>query len=531
MKKQRNCVPGIWTLIVAVLLFAMTLMGVALLEANRAQSDEHRVLGDVFLVRRLWSKFAAATNASDGAVAATVERIARDAMNASRTAATGGSNNYYEEQQAVVVKEENAPPAMAERIDSFGPPQGRSYEMDSSYDAADDYGGERFDSAEEADEGRAAQGRPQDSYYAPWQYATQTTAPPGSNNRKLQPAGNRPPYAAYDEVYDYPMGFQPRPQEQPVSKQAVSAPPAHAVAYAPASTESSLVTFLKTLKQMWDLYQAVISAWNSVAERHQQSTEQLKKERQEKQRLRQQQQQQQQANKSRINSKKPQRGNGNKDAKPNQNKRVKTTTTTTTTSTSSSSSSSNSDEAEEATTTSVAIVNAVKANATADAAQESSVRGMRHKREPEAASTDVGEGRYIKGDPLKGYYDFVITEGSYKFWAAFQVGTALLIIYSTFAAIYYSKVNPLTSDYDYQDYLGAGRSMTGGDDDFVDDSEPSTQTKSTSRIMDWLPRTAHSLKFILDAIDKMPLDHGQKEETGWSTGNSDTTDDATGAST
>lgn len=33
----------------------------------------------------------------------------------------------------------------------------------------------------------------------------------------------------------------------------------------------------------------------------------------------------------------------------------------------------------------------------------------------------VGEARYIKGDPLKGYYDFVITEGSYKFWAAFQV--------------------------------------------------------------------------------------------------------------
>lgn len=34
---------------------------------------------------------------------------------------------------------------------------------------------------------------------------------------------------------------------------------------------------------------------------------------------------------------------------------------------------------------------------------------------------DVGEGRYIKGDPLSGYYDFIITEGSYKFWATFQV--------------------------------------------------------------------------------------------------------------
>jgi hypothetical protein len=33
----------------------------------------------------------------------------------------------------------------------------------------------------------------------------------------------------------------------------------------------------------------------------------------------------------------------------------------------------------------------------------------------------VEEGRYIKGDPLNGYYDFLINEGSYKFWAIFQV--------------------------------------------------------------------------------------------------------------
>lgn len=42
------------------------------------------------------------------------------------------------------------------------------------------------------------------------------------------------------------------------------------------------------------------------------------------------------------------------------------------------------------------------------------------------ASTEVAEGRHIKGDPLKGYYDFVITEGSYKFWAVFQVSVLLL---------------------------------------------------------------------------------------------------------
>lgn len=50
----------------------------------------------------------------------------------------------------------------------------------------------------------------------------------------------------------------------------------------------------------------------------------------------------------------------------------------------------------------------------------------RKKRDSENA---VGEARYIKGDPLKGYYDFVITEGSYKFWAAFQVRFLLLLLH------------------------------------------------------------------------------------------------------
>lgn len=31
----------------------------------------------------------------------------------------------------------------------------------------------------------------------------------------------------------------------------------------------------------------------------------------------------------------------------------------------------------------------------------------------ELTSTDVAEGRYIKGDPLKGYYDFIITGKSF----------------------------------------------------------------------------------------------------------------------
>ncbi|CAL7943471.1 unnamed protein product [Xylocopa violacea] len=52
-----------------------------------------------------------------------------------------------------------------------------------------------------------------------------------------------------------------------------------------------------------------------------------------------------------------------------------------------------------------------------------------------------------------GYYDFLINEGSYKFWAVFQLATAALLIYSGFAALYYAKVNPPTTDDEFDDIL------------------------------------------------------------------------------
>ncbi|XP_062121975.1 uncharacterized protein LOC133835852 [Drosophila sulfurigaster albostrigata] len=509
-KPQRKRLTGIWAFVLALLLFAFTLVGVAILEAGRTHSQmEHEPsVANVFLVSRLWSHFTTPVNETDDVVSATVERIARETTNATH------SNNYYEEQNAVVVNSESAQPILAQRQDAFGPPESRldSYEADPVYDTAEDY-------EQTPDEGRASQARPYDSYYGQWGYNSKTPAPATAaaassvyNNRKLPPTSNRSPYSSYeDDVYDYPMGYQPRPLAQGASKQAVASQNT-AMTQAPVSTESTLVVFLKSLKQIWDLYQALTSAWGAVSQRHQDNSEKLKKERLEKQRLRQQQQQ-----KLKANSKKPARNEGDKNKKP------KTTTSTSTTTTTSTSTTTKSDESEEEATAAPAKSEPAK-GAKGDDTAENSVRGLRQKREPQEESTDVGEGRYIKGDPLKGYYDFVITEGSYKFWAVFQVGTALLIIYSTFAAIYYSKVNPLTSDYDYQDYLGAGRSMTGGDDDFVDDSDTPVQaTSPTSRIMDWIPRTTHSLKFILDAIDKIPLDHDQKTEKGWSTGSSDET--------
>uniref|UniRef100_A0A1I8PK82 Uncharacterized protein n=1 Tax=Stomoxys calcitrans TaxID=35570 RepID=A0A1I8PK82_STOCA len=275
----------------------------------------------------------------------------------------------------------------------------------------------------------------------------------------------------------------------------------------------NFLTVLKTLKTMWDLYQSFIAAWNTMAEKHNKQEELAQ------QKLKQKQQE------LRINSKKPPKieskkkpENSNKNPKANSKQAAKGSTTSTTTEVSISTE--EEEEEQRVATTKPQQLRKAKdeprKGTKGDRSFPADVEGLRKRRAAAeedsgtagASTTDVGEGRYIKGDPLKGYYDFVITEGSYKFWAAFQVGTALLIIYSTFAAIYYSKVNPLVSDYDYTDYLGGARSLSGGDLDFVDDeTAEGSQQRHSQGWFDWLPRTGHSLKFILDAIDKLPVDH------------------------
>ena len=74
----------------------------------------------------------------------------------------------------------------------------------------------------------------------------------------------------------------------------------------------------------------------------------------------------------------------------------------------------------------------------------------------------------------------------------------------------------MVSDYDYTDYLGGARSLSGGDLDFVDDDDTAAvagQKAQTKSWLDWLPRSGHSLKFILDAIDKLPVDHAEERIT------------------
>lgn len=75
------------------------------------------------------------------------------------------------------------------------------------------------------------------------------------------------------------------------------------------------------------------------------------------------------------------------------------------------------------------------------------------------------------------------------------------MIYSTFAAIYYSKVNPVVGDYDYTSYLGGARSM-------ADDPEPlqsSTSSTLSELANSYIFQTAaHGFQFVLDAIEKIP---------------------------
>lgn len=73
------------------------------------------------------------------------------------------------------------------------------------------------------------------------------------------------------------------------------------------------------------------------------------------------------------------------------------------------------------------------------------------------------------------------------------------MIYSTFAAIYYSKVNPVVGDYDYTSYLGGARSM-------ADDPEPLAQSSPLTDLANSyiFQRAAHGFQFVMDAIEKRP---------------------------
>ncbi|XP_012549187.1 uncharacterized protein LOC105842196 [Bombyx mori] len=101
------------------------------------------------------------------------------------------------------------------------------------------------------------------------------------------------------------------------------------------------------------------------------------------------------------------------------------------------------------------------------------------------------QGRYT--DPWAGYYDWIINEGSFKFWSVFQLFTAALLLYACLSAIYYAKFNPILPDYsmEYDDYFlerTVGRKARS--------LEPAELPSGLS----WInPQT---FQFIMDAISK-----------------------------
>ncbi|XP_072937716.1 uncharacterized protein [Epargyreus clarus] len=114
-----------------------------------------------------------------------------------------------------------------------------------------------------------------------------------------------------------------------------------------------------------------------------------------------------------------------------------------------------------------------------------------HDHETTTTAKPMKQGRYT--DPWAGYYDWIINEGSFKFWSVFQLFTAALLLYACFSAIYYAKFNPIIPDYslEYDDYFlerTVGRKARS-----LDASElPSG--------LSWINPT--TFQFILDAISK-----------------------------
>uniref|UniRef100_A0A182WXQ8 Uncharacterized protein n=1 Tax=Anopheles quadriannulatus TaxID=34691 RepID=A0A182WXQ8_ANOQN len=87
--------------------------------------------------------------------------------------------------------------------------------------------------------------------------------------------------------------------------------------------------------------------------------------------------------------------------------------------------------------------------------------------------------------------------------------TAAVVIYSTLTAIYYSKVAPLTADYDYIDYLNGGRSFAGARPlDETGSRSAQTSGRRASGWMDnlssssWFGPAAQGFTIVMEAIER-----------------------------
>ncbi|XP_045778150.1 uncharacterized protein LOC123876063 [Maniola jurtina] len=110
-----------------------------------------------------------------------------------------------------------------------------------------------------------------------------------------------------------------------------------------------------------------------------------------------------------------------------------------------------------------------------------------HYHETTTTEKPMKQGRYT--DPWAGYYDWIINEGSFKFWSVFQLFTAAVLLYACLSAIYYAKFNPIIPDYslEYDDY-------------FLERKARSIDASQTPSGLSWINPT--TFQFVLDAISK-----------------------------
>lgn len=82
-----------------------------------------------------------------------------------------------------------------------------------------------------------------------------------------------------------------------------------------------------------------------------------------------------------------------------------------------------------------------------------------------------------------------------------------LLIYGTYASIYFHTIRPVTANYNYYDYTGFTGSRGGRqfDDDVVDvEDDPLAEARRKLPELDWWKALKYSTAFVLHAIRQKP---------------------------
>ncbi|XP_046409275.1 uncharacterized protein LOC124174224 [Ischnura elegans] len=117
-----------------------------------------------------------------------------------------------------------------------------------------------------------------------------------------------------------------------------------------------------------------------------------------------------------------------------------------------------------------------------------------------AASANDDTKETSRQNPIAlGYYNLIITEYSYKFWAAFMIATLAMLLYSCLAAVWvaHTVYLPPPISYDEYDYLAKRSASEEEDEDHIDPSPGGWPANP--------PPSPSTARRILRAISQPPL--------------------------